>query len=228
MSKLKILFIEDDKIIAKNLKEILEKWGYEVVDINTTAEDAFETLYDKSIDLVISDIEIRGLIDGIDASKILQDIYDLPIIFITAYSDDEKIQRASKLKNMVGYLVKPIKIEELKALIEMAIMKYDIYNNKKIIKISDLYSYDKKNKALLKNGEEVELTKNEKLLLSVLINNDTTVTTYEMINEAIWNCNEVSDGTRRQLIHRLKGKLEDIEIVSKKGQGIYLKNSVNS
>lgn len=220
--KLRILLIEDERLIAKNLKEILEKFGYEVVDVNSTAEDAYETLYDTDIDLVISDIEIKGLVDGIDASKVLQNIYNLPIIFITAYSDNEKIHRASKLQNMVGYLVKPIKIDELKALIEMAIVKYDIFGKEKIIEINDEYKYNPKSKELYRNGEELNLTRNEKLLLSILINNS-EVTTYSMINEAIWNTQDVSDGTRRQLIHRLKSKLKDIEIVSKKGEGIYLK-----
>ncbi len=220
--KLRILLVEDERLIAKNLKEILEKLGYEVIDIHSTAEDAYETLYDSSVDLVISDIEIKGLVDGIDASKIFQNLYNLPIIFITAYSDNEKIHRASRLENMVGYLVKPIKVEELKALIEMAILKYDIFEKEKVIQINDVYKYDPKYKELYKNDEEVNLTRNEKLLLSILLNNE-RVTTYSMINDAIWGTQEVSDGTRRQLIHRLKSKLENIEILSKKGEGIYLK-----
>jgi len=220
--KLRILLVEDERLIAKNLKDILEKFGYEVVDIHATAEEAYETLYDNNVDLIISDIEIKGLADGITASKVIQDLYNLPIIFITAYSDNEKIHRASRLENMVGYLVKPIKIEELKALIEMAILKYDIFGEEKIIEINNTYKYDPKHKELFEDGEEVSLTRNEKLLLSILLNNE-KVTTYAMINEAIWNNQEVSDGTRRQLIHRLKSKLKDIEIVSKKGEGIYLK-----
>lgn len=220
--KLRILLIEDEKLIAKNLKEILEKFNYEVVAIHSTAEEAYETLFDDNIDLIISDIEIKGLVDGIDASKVFQDIYNLPIIFITAYSDDEKIHRASRLENMVGYLVKPIKLEELKALIEMAILKYDIFGKEKVIEINDTYKYDPKHKELFENGVEVNLTRNEKLLLSILLNNE-KVTSYEVINEAIWGTQKVSDGTRRQLIHRLKSKIKDLEIASKKGEGIYLK-----
>lgn len=220
--KLRILLIEDERLIAKHLKEILEKFNYEVVDIHSTAEDAYETLYENNIDLIISDIEIKGLVDGIDASKVFQNIYNLPIIFITAYSDDEKIHRASRLENMVGYLVKPIKLEELKALIEMAILKYDIFGTEKIIQINATYKYDPKHKELFENDNEVNLTRNEKLLLSILLNNE-KITTYEMINEAIWGTQEVSDGTRRQLIHRLKSKIKDLEIGSKKGEGIYLK-----
>lgn len=223
MRKLKILFVEDDKLIARNLKEILEKWGYEVVDVNSTAEDAFETLYDTEIDLIISDIEIKGLIDGIEASKVFENLYNLPIIFITGYSDSDKIKRASSLKNMIGYLVKPIKIDELKVLIEMAIKKYSILGKNNFININDNYSYDRKNKILFKNDYEIELTRNEKLLLSVLINNEENITTYDLINDTIWNNQTVSDGTRRQLIYRLKTKLKDLDIVSKKGQGIYLK-----
>lgn len=222
MSKIRILFLEDDKIIAKNLKEILEKWDYEVIDINSTAEDAFETLFLDDIDLIISDIEIKGLVDGIDASKIFQNLYNIPIIFITAYNDEEKVERSAKLKNMVGYLVKPIKIDDLKKLIENAIEKFDLLNKNKIIDIGQNYKYDLKNKVLLKEEDEVELTRNEKLLLSILIHSEDIVP-YDLINESIWNNQEVSDGTRRQLIHRLKSKLKDLEFTSKKGVGIQLK-----
>lgn len=222
MSKIRILFLEDDKIIAKNLKEILEKWDYEVIDINSTAEDAFETLFLDDIDLIISDIEIKGLVDGIDASKIFQNLYNIPIIFITAYNDEEKVERSAKLKNMVGYLVKPIKIDDLKKLIENAIEKFDLLNKNKIIDIGQNYKYDLKNKILLKEEHEVELTRNEKLLLSILIHSEDIVP-YDLINESIWNNQEVSDGTRRQLIHRLKSKLKDLEFISRKGVGIQLK-----
>lgn len=223
MDKIKILLLEDDKLIAKNLKEILEKWGYEVVDINSTAEDAFEIMYSDCIDLIISDIEIKGLVDGIEASKVFQNIYNTPIIFITAYSDDEKIQRASTLKNMIGYLIKPIRIADLKQLIDVADEKYNLSHKNHLICIDENYIYNKKNKKLLKNDIEIELTRNEKLLLSILINSKDEVVSYDTINESIWQNQDVPNGTRRQLIYRLKNKLKDLNLCSQKGIGVSFK-----
>lgn len=223
MDKIKILLLEDDKLIAKNLKEILEKWGYEVVDINSTAEDAFEIMYSDCIDLIISDIEIKGLVDGIEASKIFQNIYNTPIIFITAYSDDEKIQRASNLKNMIGYLIKPIKISDLKNLIDLADEKYNLAHKNHLVSIDENYIYNRKNKRLLKNDVEIELTRNEKLLLSILINSKDEVVSYDTINESIWQNQDVPNGTRRQLIYRLKNKLKDLNLSSQKGVGVSFK-----
>lgn len=223
MDKIKILLLEDDKLIAKNLKEILEKWGYEVVDINSTAEDAFEIMYSDCIDLIISDIEIKGLVDGIEASKVFQNIYNTPIIFITAYSDDEKIQRASTLKNMIGYLIKPIRIADLKQLIDVADEKYNLSHKNHLICIDENYIYNKRNKKLLKNDIEIELTRNEKLLLSILINSKDEVVSYDTINESIWQNQDVPNGTRRQLIYRLKNKLKDLNLCSQKGIGVSFK-----
>lgn len=223
MSKVKILLIEDEKIIAQNLKSVMENFGYEVVDIVTTAEEALEVAFDKSIDIVVSDIEIRGLTDGIDVSRTLQNTYNLPIIFTTAYNDEKKIERASSVTNLVGYLVKPIRIDELDTLIKIAISKYKILEKRNLRDIASFYKYDYENKKIYVEDEEVSLTRNESLLLSLLLNTTEKVLSYESINGAIWKEQKGSDVARRQLVHRLKTKLDKLPIISEKGVGIYIK-----
>lgn len=223
MEKIKILLIEDERMIAENLKSVMENFGYEVVDIVNTAEDALEVAFDNSIDVVVSDIEIRGLTDGIEVSKILQNTYNLPIIFTTAYNDEEKIRRASDVSNMVGYLVKPIRIDELDTMIKIAITKYQILEKRKLKNITEFYKYDFENKKIFENEEEIVLTRNESILLSLLVNSMGQVLPYEAVNTAIWKDKKGSDVARRQLIHRLKTKLNKIEIASEKGIGIYIK-----
>ncbi|MGA1941172.1 response regulator [Arcobacter sp. YIC-310] len=223
MDKIRILLIEDEKMIAENLKSVIENFGYEVVDIVDTAEEALEVAFDTNIDVVVSDIEIRGLTDGIEVSKILQNTYNLPIIFTTAYNDEEKIKRASDVVNMVGYLVKPIRIDELDTMIKIAISKYQILEKRKMKNINDVYKYDFENKKIYEGDEEIVLTRNESILLSLLINSMGGILEYEAVNTAIWKDKKGSDVARRQLIHRLKSKLEKIDIASEKGVGIYIK-----
>ena len=223
MSKIKILLIEDEKMIAQNLKSVIENFGYELVGIASTGEEALEIAFDKSIDIVVSDIEIRGLTDGIDVSKTLQNTYNLPIIFTTAYNDEEKIKRASSVTNLVGYLVKPIRIDELDTLIKIAISKYKILEKRNLKDIASFYKYDYENKKIYVEEEEISLTRNESLLLSLLLNTTEKVLSYESINGAIWKEQKGSDVARRQLVHRLKTKLDKLPILSEKGIGIYIK-----
>ena len=223
MSKIKILLIEDEKMIAQNLKSVIENFGYELVGIASTGEEALEIAFDKSIDIVVSDIEIRGLTDGIDVSKTLQNTYNLPIIFTTAYNDEEKIKRASSVTNLVGYLVKPIRIDELDTLIKIAISKYKILEKRNLKDIASFYKYDYENKKIYVEEEEISLTRNESLLLYLLLNTTEKVLSYELINGAIWKEQKGSDVARRQLVHRLKTKLDKLPILSEKGIGIYIK-----
>lgn len=224
MDKIRILLIEDETIIAQNLKSVIENFGYEVVEIVGTADEAFESAFHNPIDIVISDIEIKGLTDGIDVAKILQDTYNLPIIFTTAYNDEEKIQRASKVLNLIGYLVKPIRIDELDTLIKIAIAKYKILEKRKLKDINEFYKYDFENKIIYENDKEITLTRNESILLSLLLNSTDKILAYESINHAIWKDDKGSDVARRQLIHRVKNKLDKLEIASEKGVGVFIKN----
>lgn len=223
MDKIRILLIEDEKMIADNLKSVIENFGYEVVDIVTTAEEAFETAFHEPVDIVVSDIEIRGLTDGIEACRVLQNTYNLPIIFTTAYNDEEKIERASEVVNMVGYLVKPIRIDELDTMVKIAISKYKILEKRKLKQINEHYKYDFDKKVIYENDEEISLTRNESLLLSLLLNSEDRLS-YDAIKKTIWNNDDsATDVARRQLVHRLKTKLDKIQIASEKGVGIYIK-----
>jgi DNA-binding response OmpR family regulator len=221
MDKIRILLIEDEKLISENLKLILVRLDYEIVGIAETANEAYEIALNNPLDLVISDIQLRGATDGIEIASVFQNTYDLPVIFMTAFNDDLKIERASALPNMVGYLVKPIRIDELHTMIKIAISKFKILEKRKIVEFNEFYKYDFDNKILFnKDDDEIVLTKNESLLLSLLLNGKNEVISYDAIKESIWSNGKGSDLTRRQLVHRLKTKLPHFEIFSVKGVGI--------
>lgn len=112
----KILIVEDELELALNIKEIVENLGYMVTGIFSDAYSVLEYLKSSKVDLILMDIQIKGDIDGIDLCYQIKDVYKVPIVFLTAYSDQNYLERIS---NVVydGYLLKPFKVDSLKSAI---------------------------------------------------------------------------------------------------------------
>ncbi|MFZ3169509.1 MAG: PAS domain S-box protein [Candidatus Methanoperedens sp.] len=119
----KILIVEDEGIEALSLQQKLKIRGYNVPDIVYTGEDAVKKVAESSPDLVLMDIMLHGGMDGITAAGHIHASFDIPIIYITAYADDDTLKRA-KITEPYGYIVKPFKERELQISIEMALYKH--------------------------------------------------------------------------------------------------------
>jgi len=124
MARERIMIVEDDAIIAMRLQDTLESWGYPTA-ITANGERAVEWVNEFSPDLVLMDIRLDGRLDGIQAAEQIRTILGPPTIFLTAYSDEELIERA-KLTEPYGYLVKPVHERELRSTIEMALFKHQM------------------------------------------------------------------------------------------------------
>jgi two-component system, LytTR family, response regulator LytT len=136
MAKTKILIVEDENIVAKDLESILQDLGYKVIGIVSNAIDAITMTALHKPNLVLMDIMIKGKTSGIEAAKEIKSKYDIPVVFLTAYADDKTIDNA-KDAFPYGYIIKPFKEKELETTIEMAINKYD--EDKNVKKERDLY-----------------------------------------------------------------------------------------
>jgi PAS domain S-box-containing protein len=123
MVKPKILIVEDEWIIANDLKSRLQKLGYSIPALAATGEEAVKKAEKKKYDLALMDIVLQGKMDGIEAARQIVAGFDIPIIYLTAYTD-KKILKEAKKTGAYGYLVKPFKDRELQAAIEMALYKY--------------------------------------------------------------------------------------------------------
>jgi DNA-binding LytR/AlgR family response regulator len=123
MSKKKILVVEDEAIVAKDISVCLNKIGYEVVDTFARGEKALDFLENNKPDLVLMDIMLTGKISGIDASAQIKEKYDIPVVFLTAYADEKTISKA-KVTEPYGYVIKPFKEIDLRTSIEMALYKF--------------------------------------------------------------------------------------------------------
>lgn len=120
---IKVLIVEDEVIIAKEISMTLERNGYKVLDLATSYESLVESLKKETPDVILMDIMISGEIDGIESAIKIKENYDVPVIFLTGYSDKTTVEKA-KLSNPYGYIVKPVKYEDLRITIEIAVYKY--------------------------------------------------------------------------------------------------------
>ncbi len=123
MNNEKILVVEDEWIIAKQISGNLKDFGYEVCPIACSGEDAIRMVKTERPDLILMDIVLKDKMDGIDAVKQIALQFDIPVIYLTAYTTPEYLERAKHTKPF-GYLVKPFKEQELYTNIEMALYKH--------------------------------------------------------------------------------------------------------
>jgi CheY-like chemotaxis protein len=119
MNQTNILVVEDECIIAFDLKQRLEALGYRISAVVPSGEEAIEKAAELQPDLVLMDIYLEGSMDGIEAAQRIHERLRIPVVFLTAYAEDETLRRA-QASLPFGYLVKPIEARELHATIQMA------------------------------------------------------------------------------------------------------------
>ena len=123
MTKLQILIVENEFIVAEDLKLTLTNLGYDVIAIIDSGEQAIEMAKSKSPDLILMDIKLAGKIDGITTAERIRARQDIPIIYVTAYADQTLLQRVKKTTPF-GYIIKPFNERELNVIIEVAMYKH--------------------------------------------------------------------------------------------------------
>jgi len=119
----KVMVVEDERIVAFNLKQRLAKLGYEVPGIAASGAEALRMAEATRPDLVLMDIRIQGEIDGIETASRLRAVRPAPVVYLTAYSDDSMLERA-RATHPYGYLLKPFSEREMHATIQMALERY--------------------------------------------------------------------------------------------------------
>jgi response regulator NasT len=122
MKAIKVLIAEDEPIVRMDLRELLENQGYKVIGEASDGQSAIDIARREKPDIVIIDIRMPGM-DGIEAAKILTEEEIAPVIFLTAYSDKELVEKAKEV-GVVAYLVKPFKETDLFPTIEVAISRF--------------------------------------------------------------------------------------------------------
>lgn len=121
----RVLVVEDMAVVAMDIESTLGQLGYEVVGAVATGEEAVQVAATARPDLVLMDINLAGQVDGVEAAHQIRDRYQIPVVYLTAYSDEDTLQRA-KLSDPFGYIVKPINKRELQANIHLALYRSQI------------------------------------------------------------------------------------------------------
>jgi CheY-like chemotaxis protein len=121
--KAKILVVEDERILAIGIKRKLEMSGHIVTGIASSGQEAIEKARKTDPNLILMDIVLKGEMDGIEAAQQIINLCNIPIIYLTAYADEEILERAM-ITEPYGYILKPFKIDELNANIKLALYKH--------------------------------------------------------------------------------------------------------
>jgi PAS domain S-box-containing protein len=125
VTRARIMIVEDERITAEDIHDILSHLGYEVTAVVSSGEEAIRQAEQTKPDLVMMDIRIKGEMDGVEAAREIRERFGIPAIYLTAHADRETLDRA-KLAEPLGYLIKPFQEAELLASIEMALHKQKI------------------------------------------------------------------------------------------------------
>lgn len=227
MKKIEILIIEDESITALQIKNSLEAAGYEVAGIASDSNSAMQYIKSQSIDIIISDIQIKGDLNGIKTVALIHKTKIIPTIFLTAFHDDDILKEVSKV-NFTGYIVKPYLEEQLLREVRLISLRYGLDGNKSnTINIGNGYLFDRTKNNLYLHDKIIELTKQELILMHLLIQNIGSVVTFEAVELIIWYDKAVNENSRRQLLFRLKSKLQGLTIETIKGNGYKLHKEKN-
>ena len=219
MNDLNILIVEDEIIIYMHIKKTLRNFGLKNIYTARTSDEALQIALENKIDMLFTDIKIEGEVDGIDTAFQLQSLYGLPVIFITAYKDKEMLERVSKL-DIIGYLLKPFRVDELETLIELAISKYKLDSDHQLLVINEIHTYCKKEKKLYLKDVEINLSKKERIFFILLIENINSYVSYEIIESLVWYDETVPDSTRRTFYSRARQKIQNLNFETQRASGI--------
>ncbi len=123
MTQASILVVEDEGIVAQEIKSRLEKAGYSVCGVVHDGERAVAEAEHLKPDLVLMDIRLKGDMDGIEAAGLIRERFNIPVVYLTAYTDSATLERA-KVKEPFGYVVKPFETRSLMVSIEIALHRH--------------------------------------------------------------------------------------------------------
>jgi CheY-like chemotaxis protein len=136
----KILVVEDERITAEDIKSGLESEGYQVLDMVSSGKAAIKRAGELRPDLILMDIKLKGKMDGIEAAGQIKSLYDIPIIYVTAYSDEYTVEQA-KITDSSGHIIKedsdlvkkPFEEEDLHSIIENTLYRHKMEKDHDIL-----------------------------------------------------------------------------------------------
>lgn len=119
-----IVLVEDEMVVGLELRKTLERLGYRVSNVLTSGEGAVDYVLNNDIDLVLMDVKLQGALDGIEATNRLHESLEVPVVFITSYSDEKMLERIRRT-DACGYIKKPFDKDDLETVTRHALNEAD-------------------------------------------------------------------------------------------------------
>ena len=224
------MIVEDEAITQRYLKDILTEKGVKNIDCLDNAEDAMEAIRVKEYQLILMDINIKGTIDGIQLSKKILDKYVLPIVFISAYSDDETMEDVLEL-SPYGFITKPFGSNEVLTSLRVAYKRFLTFEakvmkerNDQMIQISEQYHYSINTSTLFEYGKAVKLNSKQNILMEILVKNINNTVSFDELTIQIWSDELIADSSLRTLVYSLRKLLPALPLHTQSKQGYSLNN----
>ena len=212
-----ILYVDDNEFIREEAVEYLSLIYKNVLEANN-GQEALEIYAHSSPDIIISDIEMP-IINGLQMIKaIRRNDKKIPIIIVTAVMNPEYLLEAIELR-LVKYIIKPMTNHKLDIALSLAHECLEDEVDNCIVQLSANSYYDKLNRTLVINNQVTQLTHNELMLFSLLLNHSNSIVSYCEIKNKIWNYEENYRDSLRSLVRSLRHKLEGIVIKNISGIG---------
>lgn len=225
MTKSKVLIVEDNTIVALDLKGMVEKLGLEVSGVFCRSEDVIKSCIENTPDIILMDINLGENENGIDIVKQIQKIKNIPTIYLTAYSDDLTMEKAFQT-DPIAYIQKPFSQKDINSTIKLALFK--IKKDKNIKEsahkyIGYGYYFDIVRHELYYKNKKINLTPKEKRVFKLLVSHINSPISQQKLEEFVWLNSVPSSSSLRTLIYRLKEKLDCDIIKSSYSNGYMIK-----
>ncbi len=215
MKNLLLLIVEDEDKLREGLSTALSPFFLKVINAKN-GDEGLKKFKKYKPNIVITDI-LMPIVDGLDMAQSIKEISkDTPIIVLSAYSERERLLRAIDI-GIDKYLIKPVDIEEL--LLIFKFIKNEKIGTNGLVIINERYRFDKIKRVLIKDEQEIALTKKELAFISLLIKQIGALVLHEDIKRHIWTNEKVSDTAIRTFIKRVRDKIGDDFIKNVPGLG---------
>jgi len=230
LEKTKVLVVEDEVIVARDVLNMLQTLGYQAISVTSNPEETIKTAKRELPHIVLMDIMLEGKLSGVEIADYIYTELDIPIVYLTSYSDETTIQKAKKTEPF-GYLLKPFEEQDLKTTIEIALYKFEMDRK--------LKNREKWLSTILKNIGEGVIATDKNGMVSFINRQGETITGWKLDEASSKNLNTVypifSEKTENRLTipidKLLKGKktkiLREVILLSKSGLKIPVLQNIN-
>ena len=232
----KVMIVEDELLSQRHIENILKSLDVAVTGCYDNASDARAAITQGSCDMILMDINIKGPEDGIQFSRSLLQQYNIPIVFISAYSDGETLEEVMEL-SPYGFITKPFSAKDVEVAMGIAYKRFNVDKNKKVaetpakparetvVRISSEFRFDTQIHTLYRQDDPVRLNKKQVKLINTLVTHANQIVEYGTIIDEVWPDGVLADSSLRTLIYSIRQILPDLPIESHSKMGYALRIS---